>query len=414
MSSRLHQIGMVVPSLANSGGVSAVARFLCEVIDDCDWLDYRLVSLPSSSRDRASVRMASPTTWLRGPVVEEATWLGRTFEHVGAVMAELEFQRYRPRPILTQRLRECDLIQVVAGSPAWALVARDAGRPVALQVATLASVERESRFCEEGGLITKWRRLMTRFTACLDRKGVRFADRVFVENQWMRDTVAEWTDPGKVVLAPPGVDTDVYCPASEESMSDPGYILSVGRFGDRRKNVRLLFEAYAGLCGRNEDPPLLVLAGKSGPRDEDWSKAVQLGIRDRVCFHESVSRSRLAELYREASLFALPSSEEGLGIVLLEAMASGLPVVSTATQGAREAVEDGSTGILIPIGDARALCDAVQRLLNDPTSARKMGRRGRVRAERRYSKEAAGRHFLEGYRELVGQRDPDPRASGRS
>lgn len=411
MRSRAYQLGLVVPSLANSGGVSTLARFLCELIDGCDWLDYRLFSLPTSSRDPASVRVAAPTTWLRGPVVEKASWLGRTFEHVGSVMAELEFQRYRPRPALTQRLRECDLIQVVAGSPAWALVATKADRPVALQVATLATVERETRFREEGGPITSWRRLMTRITAGRDRKGIRLADRVFVLNRWMKETVAQWTDPGNVVLAPPGVDTQVFFPSSGRPTSDPEYILSVGRFGDRRKNVALLFEAYAGLCRWNEAPPMLVLAGKSRPQNEDWRKAKELGIRDRVSFHENVSRPRLAELYREASLFVLSSSEEGLGIVLLEAMASGVPVVSTATEGAREAVEDGMTGLLTPVGNAGALRDAMDRLLSNPALAQKMGRRGRVRIERRYSSEAAGQRFLTGYRELIAQRDSNRNVS---
>jgi glycosyltransferase involved in cell wall biosynthesis len=309
-------------------------------------------------------------------------------------------------------LEECDLIQVVSGSPAWALVAREIDRPVALQVATFAAVEREERFREEGGLVTAWRRLMTRVTDRLDRKALREVDRVFVENRWMEETATRWTEPQKVVLAPPGVDTEFFRPPSGPSTPEPGPILSVARFDDRRKNVRLLFEAYAELCAARDDPPLLVLAGKSGPRPKDWRRAEELGIRHRVRFHERVERSRLAELYRQASLFVLSSSEEGLGIVLLEAMASGLPVVSTATEGAREAVEDGVTGILTPVGDASALFRAMDRLLGDSKLRGRMGSKGRVRAENRYSREAAGRRFLAGYRELLGMgpQDADPTA----
>lgn len=395
-------MGLVVPSLTRGGGVPALARFLCETIEKSDCFDYRLLSIPSSSRDSASVRLIAPHTWFRGPMVEEGTWAGRQYQHVGSVLAEIEFQRYRPRAPLTRRLRKCDLIHVVAGSPAWGLAVGDADRPVALQVATLAAVEREERFRQERGLVTTWRRLMTMLTARLDRKAIQAADRVFVLNPWMERTASSWTDSNKVVLAPPGVDVDYFRPSPRVRKSEPGYILSVGRFHDRRKNVSLLFEAYAELRNSQPYPPPLVLVGKTGPREVDWSRARQLGIRDHIEFYDSVPRSELTELYREASLLALSSSEEGLGLVILEGMASGLPVVSTATEGAREAVVDGKTGLLTPVGDAVALGEAMSRLLGDSGLLREMGRAGRIRAERRYSTEAAGRRFLATYRELLG------------
>lgn len=400
--STVFRIGLVVPSLTYGGGVPAVAAFLCRVLDDSDLFEYRLLSVPSSSRDHASVRLMRPSTWHRGPLVEEGHWEGRSYEHVGSVGAELEFQRYRPRRALTRRLRECDLIQVVAGCPAWGLVAREAGRPLVLQVATLAAVERAERFRQEGGLITVWRRFMTRITAHLDREGVRSADRIFVLNSWMKRTVEKWAHPDKVIVAPPGVDTDLFHPLSRASRSDTDYILSVGRFDDRRKNVRLLFEAYAHLCRNLEDVPPMILAGRTGPRDEDWRRADELEIRERVRFREDVPRSRLAELYRKASLFVLASSEEGLGIVILEAMASGLAVVSTATEGARTAVKDRRTGLLTPVGDATALSRAMGRLLTDPGLRREMGREGHIRAEERFSRDAAGRRFLAAYLEILG------------
>lgn len=398
----MHKVAVVVPALAESGGVSAVAEFVCELIDESNDFEARLFSVPSSSGDPASVRLRVPSSWVEGPQVQDGSWKGRDYEHIGSVVAELEFQRYRARDALTRRLRECDLVQVVCGSPAWGVLAQEADRPLALQVATLATVERRERFRQEWGLLTTWRRVMTGITARFDRKGIRMADRVFVENRWVKETVKNWTDPAKVVLAPPGVDTEFFHPSSRSSTSGPSYILSVGRFGDRRKNVRLLFEAYADLSLRDEDRPSLVLAGMSAPRDEDWRTAEILGIGDQVRFHQNVSRSRLAELYRNATVFVLSSSEEGLGIVILEAMASGIPVVSTATQGAQEAVDDGRTGILTPVRDASSLSRAMEHLLTNPKLRDHMGRMGRLRTERRFSKDAAGKPFLDGYRELLG------------
>lgn len=397
-----YTVGLVVPSLTEGGGVPAATRFLCETIEKSDLFNYRVFSIPSSSRDSASVRLIAPHTWFRGPVVQHETWQGRQYHHVGCVLAEFEFQRYRPRALLTRHLRECDLIHVVAGSPAWGLAVGNVDRPVAIHVATLARVERQERFRKERGLLTAWRRLMTILTARLDRRAVRAVDRVFVMNSWMERTVGSWTDSEAVVLAPPGVDVEFFHPPPRCRKAELGHILSVGRFDDRRKNVSLLFEAYAELRKSQRAQPRLVLVGESGPRHEDWSRAQQLGISDHVQFLHGVPRRKLAELYREASLFVLSSSEEGLGLVILEAMASGLPVVSTATEGAREAVVDGETGLLTPVGDAKALGEAMSRLLGAPSLRYEMGRLARIRAVRRYSIETAGQRFLTIYKELLG------------
>jgi glycosyltransferase involved in cell wall biosynthesis len=92
---------------------------------------------------------------------------------------------------------------------------------------------------------------------------------------------------------------------------------------------------------------------------------------------------QLADLYRRASVFVMPSFYETFGISVIEAMAFGLPVVATRTGGLPEVVDDGVTGILVPAGDAEALADALIRLLRDPDLRRRMGQAGqeRVRAE---------------------------------
>jgi glycosyltransferase involved in cell wall biosynthesis len=108
-------------------------------------------------------------------------------------------------------------------------------------------------------------------------------------------------------------------------------------------------------------------------------------------------------LYRQASVFVLPSNEEGLGIVILEAMASGLPVVSTRCGGPDTCVVEGETGYLIPVGDAEALAHRMQVLLEDRALGQWMGKAGRMLVEARFSIEAAGKAFLEVYDRLLGK-----------
>lgn len=83
-------------------------------------------------------------------------------------------------------------------------------------------------------------------------------------------------------------------------------------------------------------------------------------------------------------MFALPSRGEGFGMVYLEAMACGKPVIGGAHGGAPEVIEDGVTGYLVPHGDAAQLATSIETLLSDPSLAQKMGERGRQRLEREF------------------------------
>ena len=393
------QIAIVVHDLAISGGVGTVARFLRDVIGQSERFAADVFSLALGSNDRASVRLRDPQTWTQGVQVQSETDDGVAYEHVGAMASEIEYCRYQPRRALTERLRDYDLVQVVAGTPAWAHVARSVEEPVTLQVATLAREERS--WVLDGGWGPKalWRRIMIRITDRLDHTALRHVDAAFVENQLMHDHLAEHMPPENVIFAPPGVDAEQFSPGPPPSTGE--HILSVGRFEDPRKNVMLLFEAYAELQDRADSVPPLVLAGRSAPPDEAWARAESLGIRDAVTSRADVSMEELVRLYQTAALYVVSSNEEGLGLTILEAMASGRPVVSTACGGPSTTVLDGETGRLVPVGDAAALAEAMDDILRTPERADAMGKRGRERVEQHFSKTAAGQRFLETYDQLL-------------
>jgi len=306
--------------------------------------------------------------------------------------------------VLTELLQPYDLIQIVAGTPPWAHVAKHVDVPVALQVATLTDVERNGRPEEEHLPLRFWRAGMTQIVSRMEDFVPALVDAIFVENMWMYDHFREVADEETVHFAPPGTDTSVFKPPSASKNRD-NYILSVGRLGDSRKNVRLLFDAYHRLQQRNSDVPRLVLAGLSSPTEGDWQRARELGIYDDIEMHLEVSESELAELYRKARLFVLSSNEEGLGLVLAEAMASGTPVVSTNCGGPSTLIDDGSSGFLVPVGDAAALADRMAYVLSHPEEAAAVGATGRTRIEEKFSVDAAGERYLEVYDELVDPGD---------
>ena len=392
------KIAVVVPDLTAGHGVPAVAAFLYRIIENSSRYTPYLISLATSSRDRNSIRLLSPRTWIKGYQAAQGIWRGKEYQHVGAVLSELEFQRYRPRRKLTRLLRHFDLVQVVAGTPARAYPTLPAQKPVALQVATLISVERKTRLAREKGLKRLWLMLMTKINACMEMAALRHVDVVFVENQWMDDHLCEIIPKTRVHFAPPGIDTDLFCPASYQ---ENGYLLSVGRFSDPRKNVRLLFDAYDRLCRTLSSAPDLVLAGRA-PSPQDMAYLASLGIADRVRIFIDVSQTALVQYYQGARLFLLSSDEEGLGLVILEAMACGLPVVSTDCGGPATSVLQGVTGFLTPVGNAVALACAMERLLADPDLARRMGETGRQRAVEWFSLRVTGSAFLDVYDRLLG------------
>jgi D-inositol-3-phosphate glycosyltransferase len=395
MGSKL-RVALVVPGLEEFGGLPAMAASLHQIIGASDRYQPGLLSLAVSSRDEASVRLISPGSWLQGPRAITGLWHGQEYRHVGCYFTEFEVLRYRPRKLLTEILNEYDIIHIISGSPAWAWVAKECRRPVILHVASLASVERKALLSRKR---QAWRRLMTRFTNNLDRAALRHVHSVFAINFWMCEYLRNYLSPSRIAFIPPGIDTNIFYPGQYRN---DGYILSVGRFADPRKNVRLLIEAYSSLRRAVRSAPRLVLAGDSGPTPEDWKLATSLGVAEHIDIRVRVSSEELAELYRHASMFVLSSDEEGLGIVNLEAMACGIPVISTRCGGPDIVIKEGETGHLTPVGDAKALAVRMEELLANPSRRKSMGEAGLRVVQERFSQEAAGKVFLDKYDELLG------------
>ncbi|WP_419481743.1 glycosyltransferase family 4 protein [Dokdonella sp.] len=335
------------------------------------------------------------------------------FVHVGAMACELEFQRYMPRKVLSAELSNCDLIQVVCGTPAWANVVADLGKPVALQVATLATVERRRHASNPIGAMGWWRRRMTRVTRHLDDLGLDVADAILVENRWMLDYSRRRNAAGHrdIRFAPPGVDCEHFRPVETCRRWQRPYLLCVGRLDDPRKNVDLLLEAYAMLPPATLGRVGLVLAGSSGPSQAFWRRCEALGLRQQVKFIERPDDAGLLQLYQNAAAFAMSSDEEGFGMVLIEAMACGVPAVATRCGGPEEIISDGQDGYLVPRDDAATFRDRLQSLLVDPVSNDAMGRAARATVEKFFEERMCRAVYSDVWHRLLERRDIVGRAS---
>ena len=398
MSGSMQRVALVVPGLQYGGGIPTVALFLYRLLESTDRYQPSLVSVSTASNDALSVLLLDPSTWQRGGRTAVGTWRGLPVTYVGTMAAEFEFQRFRPRQVLTELVEKFDLIQVVSGTPAMGMTVAEVQKPSCLFVATTVRRERVSLLADTSGLRGLWLRLMTAVNAWSEPRALGVVDHVFALSEYTRSQLSTMVPESKLSLGGPGVDTDSFHPPDMPSRN--GCILSVGRFGDPRKNVRLLLEAYCKLRESLPDAPRLLLVGEH-PRPGDWEKAVEWGIADSIDVRVSAAPEVLPSLYRQASLFVLSSNEEGLGIVILEAMASGLPVVSTRSGGPQTCVLEGETGYLAPVGDASALAQGMRLLLEDRALRERFGRAARRAAEERFSIRVAGESFLKVYDRLV-------------
>jgi phosphatidylinositol alpha-1,6-mannosyltransferase len=162
-------------------------------------------------------------------------------------------------------------------------------------------------------------------------------------------------------------------------------ILTVGRWlaAERYKGMDTLITALPRILAHRSDVQL-VAVGEGDDRAWLEDLAEQNGVRRHVHFLSGVSYAELAACYLACEIFALPSRGEGFGMVYLEAMACGKPVIGGIHGGAPEVIQDGVTGYLVPHGDASQLATSIETLLSNPDLGREMGARGKQRVEHEF------------------------------
>jgi glycosyltransferase involved in cell wall biosynthesis len=177
----------------------------------------------------------------------------------------------------------------------------------------------------------------------------------------------------RIAVIPYGIDLNRFSPKREEHSSrGPLRLLFVGTLG-QRKGIKYLVQAVEML------PPGSVELTVCGRPVDDMALFRQ--SRARIHLHPSIGAAGLLEAYRSADVFVFPSLAEGFAHVLLEAMASGLPIVSTARTAAPDLIRHGREGYIVEAGSASHLAATLENFLRRPESVRTMGEAARSRAE---------------------------------
>lgn len=176
-----------------------------------------------------------------------------------------------------------------------------------------------------------------------------------------------------------GVDTNRFTPVSDTDRAR-FELLFVGRLAPQ-KGVDVLLRALADIDGEWR----LRIAGDGPERSRLCDLAMELGVSARVEFLGWTQRSDLPALYQSADVFVFPSYDEGMPNVVLEALASGLPIVATRIAGNEQLVLDRENGLLVPPGDSAAFAAALRLVMSDRALRRSMALRSRARAVEEFS-----------------------------
>jgi glycosyltransferase involved in cell wall biosynthesis len=262
--------------------------------------------------------------------------------------------------------RPCDAVVGVYAS--CALTLRRAGSSGALTVLNFVNSHPRdhNRYLSEiGGLVDSHHEMVPPAIASRAERELEYADLVLVPSAFIEaQLLHRGVSAGKIARHRYAVDLTAFSPSTDRR-DGPPRCLYAGQIS-HRKGIPFLLRA----AGRVRDVDVLL----TGPI---VTREVLRDTPANVRLLGTLSHQGIANEMRSSDMFVLPSLEDSYGLVVLEAMASGLPVIVTANVGASEIVEDGINGLVIPVGDDRALAEAIGRLAADPQLRARMGRAAR-------------------------------------
>lgn len=252
---------------------------------------------------------------------------------------------------------------------------------------------------------------MARFTG---RRSVRKAALLFTVSQFSLQEIARLygVEPSAITITGNGVNLARFHPVSAEGSDDwngadlvralgaePGqYLVTVGRLEPRKNHLNLV-RAYARIA--EPRPPLLIVGQRDFEHDEAFAEVEKLGLADEIKFLERVADAELPALVRHARVFVYPSYAEGFGMPVLEAMASGVPVVTSATTALVEVA--AGAALTVDPADPQAIAGAIETLLYDASLRRKLAAQG-LEVAARHRWDVAARNLLGAFRRFFAGR----------
>lgn len=379
------------------GGVATATRFVCNYAEK-EKLSPYLVYSSLNPEDHLTIK--SLFKGKRTINFHKKKYWGYDGYSIGMILPEFEFLHYLSSfRYWRKALGEGDIFFGVSGTNQCCLPFVLAKKDFFCWVATTLLEDRKYNARE----FSFTRKLIDKFSLplCLYWEKLIFgkSKKVLVPSRYTAEKIFEKykLNKDKVEVLPYPVDTDLFHPKSSKKDQEK-YLLFAGRLNDPRKNLSMLLEAFS-IVRRAFPEVKLKLVGDE-PDSKLLRKVFELGVDESVLFCGTLPYEELVHLYQNATLFVLPSLQEGLGIVALEAMACGIPIVATRCGGPEDVIEDGVNGLLVENNNALEFAQAVSRLLKDNELWKEMGRKARETVVDKYSIDKISSKFLQVLKEL--------------
>jgi glycosyltransferase involved in cell wall biosynthesis len=228
----------------------------------------------------------------------------------------------------------------------------------------------------------------------LFRHVLQQSNAVTTVSRWLAREAETIVSGVRATVAPMPVATELFAP---DGSRDPNRMLFVGRLTPQ-KGIEALIETLA----RMRHKPTLDVVGDGPLADQLKTRAASLGLGDRIQWLGQLPQPKLVDLYRRAAALVVPSTDEGLGLVAVEAQLCETPVVGFESGGLTDTLQHDRTGLLVPPGDTGALASTLDDLLDRPERGAELGRAGRMVALAGFAPESAARRYASIYRSVVG------------
>lgn len=282
----------------------------------------------------------------------------------------------------------------VHGTGFWAYAALERGYPSILAIRGIGF--KEASF--EHGLNGARFRLGLKY----HYDSMRRAKNLILLNHYTFNECSEWLSPERTEYIDNPADDAFFDVTPDE---EEGRILLVAVIR-RLKGHEYLIRAMG--CMRSQNLPVILHCvgpvGDAEYADEIRAMIDSEGLRDCVHLLPQASREELLEHYARCSVVAVPSLVENAPLVVSEAMAAGKAIVATPAGGISEMIDDGQTGLIVPMRDADALADAISKLLRSPELRSRMGRAAKAAAEQRFRTSVSVNKTMQLYQEVLASR----------
>ena len=227
-----------------------------------------------------------------------------------------------------------------------------------------------------------------------------------ISDYWKRKLIRLGCNEKKIIVHRMGINLEKFKFSERRKQSgEPIKILTIGRLVEK-KGHEYTIQAIAKIIKKYKNIEYII-AGDGPFRSKLEDLISELGIKNYIKFLRAVEQNEILKLYKQANIFILPSitasngDQEGIPVVLMEAQATGLPVISTFHTGIPEVIVDGKSGFLVPERDVNALAEKLEYLIEHPNLWPKMGRYGRKFVEERYNSKKLNQQLVEIYQNLI-------------